>query len=84
MLSATLYGDCVHIKILNEQGPASKSMRNTRFFQDLKRITDDIPSYDRYYDPEHKTWLIKHPERYSHVSYIANAVRSGRMQPELF
>lgn len=50
------------------------------FFEDLKRIKDDIPAAYRKYDEEIKAFVIRDIDQLQHIPYIQSATTDRDMQ----
>jgi hypothetical protein len=52
------------------------------FEQDLETIKEIDPQ-DRCYDDNRREWIVKRYENYSHLPFVANAIKERRSQLEL-
>ncbi len=51
---------------------------------DLAAFKQAVDEADREFIPGRGAWLLKHPEKYVHLPYVAAAVRIRQSQPALF
>ena len=63
---------------------AEVTLSGKDFMEDLDRLKDAIEMEDRIFDPQRNVWTISNLQRYEHVNFIANALKTARLQIPLF
>ncbi len=73
MINATMYEQHIVVKITGG---------DEEFEQDLFRLRQDIPIYDRKMDLENKCWKIKNPTKYQHIPWVRAAISDRSRQTQ--
>lgn len=76
MITGIAYDGYVEVKIVAETF--------LEFDKDLQLFKKLIKPEDRAYHSHKKVWVVKHPERYTRVPFIRNALLDREQQLSLF
>ena len=76
MIQAVMFDSIIEVEI---SGSSTQE-----WAADFGRFVEAVPAGDHEFNRDRRVWVVRHPESYAHVPFIANAMKNRERLPDLF